>query len=212
MPAAAAVPRKPKQERSAATQRKILDATLHCLAEVGYVKLTLARVAEVAGVSKGALFLHYPSKDCLVAATVDSYFAALADEWPRLAKRVRDHSPERRIRAAIQAWWDIALRPEYRGINDVYGAVRTDAALAAALGPTAEGVVPLTKTAVTELFADLDLPQEQVEKFALIALFTIESAVRDGAAMGNPGAHASIVDHLEEIAHLVLEAGRNEET
>lgn len=53
------------------TRNALLDATIMVLRERGAAHLTLDRVAEVAGVSKGGLLHHFRSKRALLAATVE---------------------------------------------------------------------------------------------------------------------------------------------
>lgn len=50
------------------TPNDYLDAALHVISEEGAPRLTLAQVAQAAGVSKGGLLHHYPSKDALLRA------------------------------------------------------------------------------------------------------------------------------------------------
>src|SRR3954469_6197931 len=64
-------PRRNQAERSAATRQALLDATLECLVEVGYANTTTARVAERAGLSRGAHLHHFQTRDALVAAAPD---------------------------------------------------------------------------------------------------------------------------------------------
>ncbi|NOG48177.1 MAG: TetR/AcrR family transcriptional regulator [Chloroflexi bacterium] len=47
---------------------RILNATRELLLHYGYDKTTVSDIAQAAGVSKGAIYLHYPSKDALVEA------------------------------------------------------------------------------------------------------------------------------------------------
>jgi AcrR family transcriptional regulator len=53
-----------------ATQMSILDAASKVILEKGGEALTLEAVAEVAGISKGGLLYHYPSKKKLIEAMV----------------------------------------------------------------------------------------------------------------------------------------------
>src|SRR3954466_2105232 len=59
--------RRTQAERSAATREALLDATLACLVEDGYANTTTARVAERAGVSRGAHPPHFPTRATLAA-------------------------------------------------------------------------------------------------------------------------------------------------
>src|SRR2546430_6184940 len=63
--------RTPQQERSRATQQRLLDATVECLIEHGWSGTTTTLVAEKAGVSRGAQLHHYPTKAALVLAAVE---------------------------------------------------------------------------------------------------------------------------------------------
>ena len=62
-------PRKaPRQSRSLATVKAILDATARILIERGFAAATTNAVAERAGVSVGSLYQYFPNKDALVSA------------------------------------------------------------------------------------------------------------------------------------------------
>src|SRR5215468_6574679 len=59
-----------QEERSAAMRERLLDATIDCLVEYGYSGTTTTRVAERAGVTRGAQVHHFPTKTDLVTAAV----------------------------------------------------------------------------------------------------------------------------------------------
>src|SRR5262245_43144086 len=59
-----------QEERSAATRERLLEATVDSLVELGYARTTTIEVAERAGLSRGAMLHHFPSKAALVAAAV----------------------------------------------------------------------------------------------------------------------------------------------
>ncbi|MGV0624830.1 TetR family transcriptional regulator [Mycolicibacter minnesotensis] len=61
-----------RQLRSEATRRKLLDAAIEVLAEVGYVAAGRTAIIERAGVTKGALYHHFDSMDSLVTAIIES--------------------------------------------------------------------------------------------------------------------------------------------
>jgi AcrR family transcriptional regulator len=60
-----------QQERSRATQARLLDATVDSLVERGWSGTTTTAVAQRAGVSRGAQLHHYPTKTALVIAAVE---------------------------------------------------------------------------------------------------------------------------------------------
>ncbi|TDB77220.1 TetR/AcrR family transcriptional regulator [Actinomadura sp. KC216] len=66
-----ALPREPRQDRSRATRRRLLEAAVECLASVGWAGTTVAVVAERAGVSRGAAQHHFRTREELVTAAVE---------------------------------------------------------------------------------------------------------------------------------------------
>ncbi|NKY52582.1 TetR/AcrR family transcriptional regulator [Nocardia vermiculata] len=66
----------PKQDRSRATRQRLLEATIDCLAEMGWAAATVAVVAERAGVSRGAAQHHFPTREDLITAALEYMFDA----------------------------------------------------------------------------------------------------------------------------------------
>jgi len=67
-PASRLKPRKqPKQQRSAETRQRILDASARVFARHGYAAGTTNRIAEAAGLSIGSLYQYFPNKDSILA-------------------------------------------------------------------------------------------------------------------------------------------------
>lgn len=56
-----------RAERGAHTRKQLLEATIECLAERGYARMSTNDVVRKTGVSRGALAHHFPSKSHLVA-------------------------------------------------------------------------------------------------------------------------------------------------
>jgi AcrR family transcriptional regulator len=83
------------------TRERILEAGYAVAGESGVAAVTLDAVAEKAGVSKGGLLYHFPTKEALVAGMVDGLcrtFADLAD-----AAAQADPEPEGRSARAYLA-------------------------------------------------------------------------------------------------------------
>lgn len=66
-----AATREPQQDRSRATRQRLLDAAIECLAELGWSGSTVAVVAERAGVTRGALQHHFPTREDLFTAAIE---------------------------------------------------------------------------------------------------------------------------------------------
>jgi AcrR family transcriptional regulator len=59
------------QARSEATHQKILNAAIDLFSEVGYAAAGLGEIIERVGMTKGALYHHFDSKDALATAIIE---------------------------------------------------------------------------------------------------------------------------------------------
>ena len=112
MPTAAS---SPSTDSCAATQRRVrrkearpgelLDAALSLFVEKGYAATKVEQVAARAGVSKGTLFLYFPSKEALfkavVRADITARFAAWGDEFEHFQGSTTDM-----LRYCYSSWWE----------------------------------------------------------------------------------------------------------
>ncbi|KQV79097.1 hypothetical protein ASD15_20770 [Massilia sp. Root351] len=55
---------------------EIVEATIACLSRVGVLNTTLSDICEAAAISRGALYVHFESKDEILGAVVDQFSAA----------------------------------------------------------------------------------------------------------------------------------------
>ena len=116
-----AAARRSQAERSATTREALLDATIACLVEEGYANTTTARVAERAGVSRGAHLHHFQTRSALVAAAVEHLRVAprRGAAWPP-PTRCRpgpSASPQ-----ALDLLWRSYTSPLFQGALDLWSA------------------------------------------------------------------------------------------
>ncbi|MDH2387382.1 TetR/AcrR family transcriptional regulator [Streptomyces sp. HNM0663] len=62
-----------KQERSSRTHERFLDASADEFSRHGYAGANLQRIATHVGMTKGALYAHFPSKDALAAVFTSAF-------------------------------------------------------------------------------------------------------------------------------------------
>lgn len=60
-----------QQERARITRRKIMLGAADVIRRVGYANATLGDISEAAGVTKGALYFHFESKEDIARALID---------------------------------------------------------------------------------------------------------------------------------------------
>ncbi|MDQ8707180.1 ScbR family autoregulator-binding transcription factor [Streptomyces sp. LHD-70] len=66
-----------RQERATRTRRSVLVAAASVFDEVGYEAATISEILKRSGVTKGALYFHFPSKQALAQAVLASQFEAV---------------------------------------------------------------------------------------------------------------------------------------
>lgn len=104
-PASPPPPTQRRARRKEARPGELLDAALTLFVEKGYAATRVEEVAARAGVSKGTLFLYFPSKEELFKAVVRENLAGRFPEWSaELAKFEGDSAAL--VRHAMQTWWE----------------------------------------------------------------------------------------------------------
>ena len=123
----------PIQARSIATREKLLEAAIEALVAEGYAGASTTRIAREAGVSQGALFKHFESKNALLAAALEALFTALVEDFRDRLQR--GHRGGDELSRAISILWRIFGSPRLQAAFELYLAARTDTALAGAIRP-----------------------------------------------------------------------------
>ncbi|MET9295907.1 ScbR family autoregulator-binding transcription factor [Streptomyces sp. NPDC003077] len=100
-----------KQERAVRTRRAILEAAARVIGTRGYEAATMAEIIQHAGVTKGALYFHFPSKEALARAVV-------AEQVEPCVPRVTDSRLQDAIdfthRVAVEVREDVLLQAGMR--------------------------------------------------------------------------------------------------
>ncbi len=78
--------RRTHEERSTETRLRMMNATLDCLIEEGYLNTTMHRVSARAGMSRGAQTHHFPTKIDLIVAATEHLFNEFAENVDELAR------------------------------------------------------------------------------------------------------------------------------
>jgi AcrR family transcriptional regulator len=145
--------RRSQAERSAATRQALLDATITCLVEDGYASLTTSRVAERAGVSRGAHLHHFQTRHALVAAAMEHLAERRGAELLTAAERLP--AGRERLVQGLDLLWSGYAGPLYQAALDLWTHARTDADLRERLVPVERGLDRQTAHVTRLLFPDL---------------------------------------------------------
>jgi AcrR family transcriptional regulator len=163
-------PRRTQEQRSAETRARLLDATIECLVRYGYAGTTTARVAEMAGVTRGAQVHHFRSKNDLVIAALQHLAAKRA---AAVVGRVSDLTTARDpIGTVLDLLWEIHQGSMFIATVELWVAGRTDPALGREVSKFESIVVGNLITAVGQVVP------EEVNKPMLDFLYTAMDALR----------------------------------
>ncbi len=151
--------RRAQRDRSAATQRRLLDATVDCLIDVGWSGTTTTLVAERAGVSRGAQLHHYPTKAALVLAAVAHLIERRGAELAAEAASLPTLPARERVSRVVDLLAATFTGPLFTAALELWMAARTDPPLREALVPVeAQFGRDLHRLAVGLLGADESRP------------------------------------------------------
>jgi len=203
-------PARAQQERSREVRRRILDAAVDVLVSVGYAQATTLRIQERAGVSRGRLLHHFPSRDDLLVAAAHHLATERISEtrsavdWPV--------EPGARIDAAIDVLCRSYQQPYFWAATELWIASRVHEDLRVALLPAEQQLGAVIRDDTAGYFG----PE--------IAAHPLFPAIRDmlhtslrGAALSTsfdrrPQTLAQHAEKLKRLVREVLLDGRGSDT
>ena len=101
-------------ERGKSTRDRLIAAATELFGVRGYDGTSIGAVLEAAGVARGALYHHFPSKEALFDAVLDRVVAEIAATTAEAARAADD--PVASLRAGCDAWLQLALDPAVQRI------------------------------------------------------------------------------------------------
>jgi len=94
-----------RERRKEARPGELLDAALDLFVEKGFAATRSEEVAARAGVSKGTLFLYFPSKEELFKAVVRENISGRFQEWNREFQTFEGTTSEM-VSYCMKVWWE----------------------------------------------------------------------------------------------------------
>ena len=107
---------------------ELLRAAHNVVCRDGVARLTLDLVAKEAGVSKGAVLYYFPSKNALIAAMLDTHFAAADVQRKALMESDPLPHPGKFLRASVRLMCEYDELEE-RGGAGILASIANDPAL-----------------------------------------------------------------------------------
>lgn len=149
-------------DRTARSKELILDATIDCLLAEGYAAMTTMKVQAKAGVTRGRLLHHFPSKQELLTAAVtrlgeqrlNRNLEDRTDDFSRSLARKRPPADELDTRSdwAVMILWAGLMHSSFFTALELWIASRTDDALADKVRTHERNVFERVRENARELF------------------------------------------------------------
>ena len=143
-----------REQRTVDSRSRILEAAVECLIEQGFSGATTLAIQERAGVSRGRLLHHFPSREALLVAAAEHLAAERVD---RTTGRIdtdlaQAAAPGGRIAQVIEFMWLTFHEPHFWAAVELWTAARTNAGIADALLPAERKLGGVIRIAVDRMF------------------------------------------------------------
>jgi AcrR family transcriptional regulator len=146
-------PKRQQADRTAATRKAVLEATVELLAERGYAGTSTRLAAERAGVSLGALQHHFRTKADLSVEALRYASRRLAREFVAAAPVEGD--AEERFATILDRLFVVFRGSTFAAAVEIHLAARTDADLQQAAEELNRDVEDLIRTSAREILPDM---------------------------------------------------------
>lgn len=142
-----------QQRKSIQTRITILEAAIDCLQEHGFARTTTQLIAQMAGISRGAMLHHYATKQELIASVIDYTVFRRMENFLTAIRGLTDADRVDR-NAGIEIYWQSLLTREFAAYLELMMAARTDAELREVFLPKARHYDEIERAEVVRAFPE----------------------------------------------------------
>lgn len=109
--------------KSLRTRARILASAMRLFAEIGYAQANNGVIAEAAGLTRGAMLYHFPTREALIEAAVAHIQAARAQLFQAAAASLQGAD---RTDHAIDSYWRLLREPAFVAFAELEAVARVD--------------------------------------------------------------------------------------
>ena len=199
------VPTRPAKDtpKSRRTRTRILDQAARLVREIGYANANNAVIAEAAGLTRGAMLYHFPTRESLIDGLVE-HLAAQADAL--FAEAARNRAPGADVAEhAIDAYGRLLHTPPLTAMRELRSAARTDAAVRERLAPFSAAFDRAEPESVMALFQPGSTPRGQAGRD--LARFLLEGLANADLTYNSEVRAQRLISMLKRIVRVLNRKG-----
>lgn len=185
-----------QQTKSELTRTAILDAALRCFYEIGYNSTTTEKIATEAGVSRGAMLHHFPSRLALIRAAVEHLSQKRLQAYEQEETEVQEQARFTRIEEGIESYWRQLDSWLFVVFLELQVAARTDPELREILVPAVTEYDLAAREATRRLFPDLAL-SERFNLAVYVTLYLLEGLAMNKITRGTIPERELVMGYLK---------------
>ena len=181
--------------KSAKTRSRLIEATIRCLDKYSYANTTTPKVAEEAGLSRGAMLHHFENGRQLMQATLVELHHKRLRAFRRGVGTLNDDA-----RTLLRSYWEQLLSPKFIAFQELANAARTDKELAATLEPVRKEFNDRWHDLAIELFPQWSKDPHAFKIALALTHNTLEGMALNRLTFGIDEEEIELVlDHLEKV-------------
>ncbi len=197
-------------QKSAMTRDRILDAAISCFINLGYTNVTTAKVAQAAGVSRGAMLHHFPSKTELIQAAVEYLHDKLIEDYTaRVSSIPAALKGRERRRAGVEAYWEHLTGDLFVVYHELCTASRSDPELRAILESSQQAFEQHVRESNEALFEEW---KDRGERFLLamdVTKFMMEGLAASRLMTNREERVSRLMNYLSDRLEEIFEEGES---
>jgi AcrR family transcriptional regulator len=196
-----------REQRTADSRTQILDAAVACLIEGGYSGATTLQIQGRAGVSRGRLLHHFPSRDVLLVAAAHHLATARVEATVAKAGSELSRHPAgpSRIDRVVELMWETHHEPHYWAAVELWTASRTNKGIADALRQEERRLGGTVRAAVDGMFGPELTARPGYPMVRELLLAAMRGLALTYAFDRRPPEKDPHLDEWKRLTHLVLD-------
>ncbi len=189
-------------QKSASTRNQIVEAAIEAFVSLGYANTTTTHIAQIAGLSRGAMLHHFPSKMDIVEAAVEYLHNKRLTAFRRSATQLPEDAD--RVKLAVEAYWKHVQHPMFVAFFELSVAARTDDELRKILVPVQKEFAATWYQMAKDLFPEWEGKGEAFDLALDLSEYIMEGMAVSYMTHHSPRHAERVLEYLEKCLRELL--------